>query len=73
MLNGGSSTPWVMLIISDPCTRLSSKIIGNHICFSRPILSNCVGCNTTSTSMEGVDKGNEVTPPEATAEVEMMQ
>ena len=62
-----------MLIITNPCTCLPCKIVRDDICFSRSIFCDRVRGSATPSSMESVDEWNEVTSPEATSEVKMIQ
>ena len=62
-----------MLVVSDPCTRLACEVVGDDICFPRPILSDSIGSSPASATMEGVNEWNEIIPSEATAKVKVMQ
>ena len=61
-IHGG--TPW---------TRLACEVVGDDICFPRPILSDSIGSSPASATMEGVNEWNEINSSEATAKVKVMQ
>ena len=62
-----------MLVVPDPCTRLACEVVGDDVCFSRPILSDSIRSCPASATMEGVNEWDEIVSSEATAKVKVMQ
>ena len=66
-------TPWVMLVITDPCTPLACEVVRDDVSFSRPKLCGGIRSSPASATMESENKWNEIVSSETTAKVEVMQ